>query len=91
MFEENLYNRAEKKVDEKIKFYRHLFSYVFVISILFVVNYLFTPNEWWFLWIALFWGIGVLFNYMGVFILDDKFDELYKDNMIKKEMEKMKR
>jgi len=91
MFEENLYNRAEKKVDEKIKFYRHLFSYVFVISILFVVNYLFTSNEWWFLWIALFWGIGVLFNYMGVFILDDKFDELYKDNMIKKEMEKMKR
>jgi len=91
MFEENLYNREEKKVDEKIKFYRHLFSYVFVISILFVVNYLFTPNEWWFLWIALFWGIGVLFNYMGVFILDDKFDELYKDNMIKKEMEKMKR
>jgi hypothetical protein len=41
--------------------------------------------------VALFWGIGVLFNYIGVFILEDKFDELYKDNMIKKEMEKMKR
>jgi uncharacterized membrane protein YdbT with pleckstrin-like domain len=91
MIEDNLYIKAEKKVDEKIKFYRHLFSYVFVISILFVINYLFTPNEWWFLWVALFWGIGVLFNYIGVFILEDKFDELYKDNMIKKEMEKMKR
>lgn len=62
-----------------------------VISILFIINYLFTPNEWWFYWVALFWGIGVLFNYLKVFIIYDKFDELYRDNMIEKEMEKMSR
>ena len=27
MLEDNLYNKAEKKVDEKISFYHHLFSY----------------------------------------------------------------
>ncbi len=91
MLEDNLYNKAEKKVHEKISFYHHLFSYVVVISILFIINYLFTPNEWWFYWVALFWGIGVLFNYLKVFIIYDKFDELYRDNMIEKEMEKMSR
>ena len=91
MLEENLYNKAEKKVDKKISFYHHLFSYVVVISILFIVNYVFTPSEWWFCWVALFWGIGVLFNYLKVFIIYDKFDELYRDNMIEKEMEKMSR
>ena len=51
---------------------------------------MYTPNEWWVLWIIFFWGIGVLFNYLRVFILYEKFDELYKDNMIEKEMQKMR-
>lgn len=90
MLKENLYNRAEQKVDNKIKFYLHLFSYISVNIILFIVNYIYTPNEWWVLWIVLFWGIGLLFNYLRVFILYDKFYELYGDNMIEKEMKKMR-
>ena len=34
MSEENLYNRAEKRVDEKIGFYRHLYSFIVVNVIL---------------------------------------------------------
>ena len=90
MLEENLYDKAVRKVDEKIKFYRHLFSYVFVISLLFAVNYILTPSEWWFTWVALFWGIGVLFHFLKAFIIYNKFDEMYRDNMIEKEMEKMR-
>lgn len=91
MLEDNLYNRAEKKVDEKLKFYRHLFSYMLVIAILLIVNAIFTPEYWWVLWVALFWGLGVLVNFLRVFILYDKFDDSYRDNMIDKEMEKMRR
>lgn len=90
MLEENLYTRAEKKVDKKIKFYLHLSSYVFVNIILFIINYIYTPNEWWFVWITLLWGVGLLFNYLRVFVLYDKIDELYRYNMIEKEMEKMR-
>lgn len=90
MTENSIYNRAEKKVDEKIRFYRHLFSYVVVISLLFIVNYLFTPEYLWVLCVALFWGLGVLFNFLKVFIIYEKFDDLYRDKMIEKEMEKMK-
>ncbi len=90
MIDDNLYSKAEKKVDEKISFYHHLFSYITVITLLFIVNYLCTPSYWWVLWVAFFWGIGVLFNFLKVFLLYNKFDELYRDNMIEKEIEKMK-
>ncbi|RAP52498.1 MAG: hypothetical protein BZ138_03020 [Methanosphaera sp. rholeuAM270] len=90
MLDESLYNKAEKRVDQKIKFYRHLFSYVGVNFILLIVNYIYTPYEWWVLGVAFFWGIGLLFHFLRVFVIYDKFDELYRDNMIVKEMEKMR-
>lgn len=88
--EDEMYNRIEKKVDEKIGFYHHLFSYVVVISLLFIVNYTCTPDTMWVYWVALFWGIGLIFNFIKVFVLYDKFDEVYRDKMIKKEMEKIR-
>lgn len=88
--EEKLYDIAERKVDEKIKFYRHLLSYVVVISILFVVNYTMIPNEWCVQWVALFWGIGILFHFLKVFVIFEKFDYMYRDKMIENEMEKMR-
>jgi hypothetical protein len=37
----------------------HLFAYVAVVILLFVVNLTVTPNTWWFYWVALGWGAGV--------------------------------
>jgi len=37
----------------------HLFAYVAVIVLLFVVNLTVTPNKWWFYWVALGWGAGI--------------------------------
>lgn len=37
----------------------HLFAYVAVIVLLFVVNLTATPNRWWFVWVALGWGAGI--------------------------------
>ena len=37
----------------------HLFAYVAVIALLFVVNLTATPERWWFYWVALGWGAGV--------------------------------
>lgn len=91
MIEEKLYDRAEKKVDEKIKFYRHIFSYVLVNVLLCVVNYVCTPNDWWVQWVIIFWGIGLLINCLKVYVLYDLFDNLYRDNMIEKEMAKMRK
>ena len=89
MSEENLYNRAEKRVDEKIGFYRHLYSFIVVNVILLVINILFSRGEWWFYWVTFFWGIGLVSHFIKTFIIFDKFDEKHRESMIEKEMEKM--
>ncbi|MBO7443295.1 MAG: 2TM domain-containing protein [Methanobrevibacter sp.] len=91
MSEENLYNRAEKRVDEKIGFYRHLYSFIVVNVILLVINILFSRGEWWFYWVTFFWGIGLVSHFIKTFIIFDKFDEKHRESMIEKEMEKMRK
>ena len=90
MSESEIYKRAEKRVDEKMGFYRHLYSYVAVNVILIVINVLFSRGEWWFYWVSLFWGIGLVSHYLKTFVFFERFDEKYRDKMIEKEMEKMK-
>ena len=91
MSESELYSRAEKRVDEKMGFYRHLYSFIAVNIILIIINVLFSRGEWWFYWVTLFWGIGLVSHYLKTFVFFEKFDEKYRDQMIEKEMEKMKK
>ena len=88
MYNEKLYHRAERRVDEKIKFYNKVFRYIFINSILFIVNLIFTPGIWWFSAVMLFWGIGILVRFINVFVLYEHFDEDYRERMIEKEMSK---
>ena len=91
MSEENLYSRAERRVDEKIGFYRHLYSFIVVNVILIIINILFSRGEWWFYWVTFFWGIGLVSHFIKTFIVFDKFDEKHRESMIEKEMEKMRK
>ena len=90
MHEDVLYNRAQERVDEKIKFFRHLFSYVVVVSLLFLVNIICTPEYLGVLWVIFFWGIGIIFDFLKLFVIYEKFDDRYRDKMIEKEIFKMK-
>jgi hypothetical protein len=38
----------------------HSFAYVLAVLILFFVNLTVTPNAWWFYWVALGWGAGLI-------------------------------
>ena len=91
MSESELYSRAEKRVDEKMGFYRHLYSFIAVNIILIIINVLFSRGEWWFYWVTLFWGIGLVSHYLKTFVFFEKFDEKYRNQMIEKEMEKMRK
>ena len=93
MSDESLYRMAEKRADEKIGFYKHLSSYVVVNVILIVLNFLTLGNsqgEWWFYWISIFWGIGLLAHFLRVFVFSGKLDD-NREEMIQKEMEKLKK
>lgn len=93
MSDESLYRIAEKRADEKIVFYKHLSSYVVVNVILIVLNFLTLGNGeggWWFYWITIFWGVGLLAHFLRVFVLTGKLDDS-REEMIQKEMEKLKK
>lgn len=38
----------------------HLFAYLAVVLLLFFVNLTVTPKSWWFYWVALGWGAGLI-------------------------------
>lgn len=48
-------------VDRKTRsFAVHLFAYLATVLILFFVNLTVTPQVWWFYWVALGWGAGIV-------------------------------
>lgn len=48
-------------IDKKARsFAVHLFAYLATVLILFFVNLTVTPNVWWFYWVALGWGAGII-------------------------------
>ena len=52
----------------KVKgFYIHLSQYVLVIPLLAILNLVWYPSYWWFVWPALGWGMGVAAHGMSVF------------------------
>ena len=48
-------------IDKKARsFTVHLFAYVATVLLLFFVNLTVTPKVWWFYWVALGWGAGII-------------------------------
>ncbi|HXG78421.1 MAG TPA: 2TM domain-containing protein [Methyloceanibacter sp.] len=48
-------------IDRKTRsFAVHLFAYLATVLILFFVNLTVTPKVWWFYWVALGWGAGIV-------------------------------
>ena len=90
MSEDEDYKKAVARVDEKIGFYRHLESFIIVNVIFIVMNVLFSPGEWWFYWITGLWAIGLIIHFLKTFVFVGTLDNK-RDDMIEKEMEKMKK
>jgi hypothetical protein len=65
------YHRVAK-ADRARSFYLHLAIYLSINSISIVINLIFTPKFLWVLFPIIFWGIGVIWNYISSFILIDK-------------------
>ncbi len=86
MEDNEAYKKAKEKVEAKIGFYIHLGLYIIINAILFIIDKASTPEETWFYWPLIGWGIGLLFHGIGVFVSTSKF----RERMIEKEIEKQK-
>jgi hypothetical protein len=87
MTEEQIYEQARKRVEEKRGFFSHLAAYVVVNVILFLIWYYASGGFPWFVFPLGGWGIGLLFHFLGVFV----FDTMGSQGAIEKEAEKIRK
>ncbi len=60
----------EKRIKKMKEFIEHLTAYAIVIGSLMILNIVTGPGNLWFLWVAFFWGIGLMFHAIDVFMGD---------------------
>jgi tellurite resistance protein TehA-like permease len=83
------YEKAKKRVEELKKFYGNLATYIVINIMLVIINIVTSPDNFWFYWVTIFWGIGILLHASKVFILKGKFlGEEWEEKKIKQIMEK---
>ncbi len=80
------YEEAKKIAQGKVSFIRHFITYLAVIIVLAVINNVTSRGHQWWLWVAGFWGIGILFNFLSAFVFKGGGLKNLEEEFIKKEM-----
>lgn len=68
MKDQEVIQRVEKRVEEKLGFYIHLSAYIVVNLLLIALNLSTSPEAYWFQWPLFGWGIGVILHGLSVFV-----------------------
>jgi uncharacterized membrane protein len=89
MSEEEIYQIARKRVEEKKGFYTHLAVYVLVNVLLIIIWALTGAGFPWFIFPLCGWGIGILFHGLGVFVLNKESG--WERREIEKEAERLRK
>ena len=84
MQDQEAYNKARRRAWAKCGFYLHLAIYVATNIVLIAINLATTPQNLWFQWPLLGWGIGVFFHGLAVFAFSENAPIM--KHMIEKEM-----
>jgi len=86
--EKERYYQAKKQVNDIKGFYGNLIAYIIFNGFFLILNLMTSPNELWFFWPLLGWGIGVLFHGMKVFNYSPFLGKNWEERKIKELMEK---
>lgn len=90
---EEKYEQARKRVEEIKGFYSHLITYAVVMTTLTIINLVTQINDpdrfYWFLFPLGFWGFGLFWHAMGVFVFSRKGPASWENRKIKEIMQQM--
>ena len=86
--EEIKYQKAKERVEAIKGVYIHLTVYVVVNLILFSINMIVLPNDLWFFWPLMGWGVGLFFHVLVVFGFGRGFGADWEERKIRELMEK---
>ena len=67
MEENEVCEKAVKRVEAKLHFYMHTAVYIAISFLLFVINYKTSPEYYWFKWPLLGWGVAIAIHALKVF------------------------
>jgi len=88
--EDELFELAKARVEEKKGFYSHLASYCIVNLGLFLLWRFATGAGYpWFIWPLAGWGIGLAFHFINVFVVPAQHGG-WEQREIRKEMERLR-
>jgi phosphotransferase system glucose/maltose/N-acetylglucosamine-specific IIC component len=88
--EEEIYEEAKKRVEDKKGFYTHLIVYVLVNIFLVIIWAVTTPGGYpWFIWPIIGWGVGLVFHFFATFVFNRKTG--WEERELEKEVQKLKR
>lgn len=79
------YERARKRVREIKSFYSNLISYCIIIPFLTILNLITSPNNLWFFFPMLGWGIGLAAHGMSVFAIGKNWEDRKIREILEKE------
>ncbi len=90
MSDEEIYQMAKRRVEDKKGFYVHFTVYI-IVNIGLVLIWAFPAGGGypWFLWPLGGWGIGILFHFLGVFVFSRPGG--WERREIEKEVERLKK
>jgi hypothetical protein len=91
MSEEEIYQLAKKRVEEKKGFYTHLIVYVCVNALLVVIWAVTGAGFPWFVFPLGGWGIGLIFHFLGTFVFSGRMTTDWERKEIEKEVERLKK
>jgi len=88
--EEDRYYLAKKKVENIKGFYGNLLAFIVVNIVLLAINLRTSPDNLWFYWPLMWWGLGVVFHGLKVFEVLPTLGKDWEERKIKEFMEKEK-
>ena len=90
MSEQELYDKARKRVEEKKGFFIHLTFYI-IVNFMLVLIWAFASGGGfpWFVFPLGGWGIGILFHFLGVFVFSGQTE--WERRAIEREVERMRK
>ena len=84
------HERARRGVNEIRSFYNHLIVFIMINIFLAIINIVTSPREWWFYWITVFWGFGLVWHGTSLYMKQRVFSKEWEDREIKEYVEKEK-
>jgi hypothetical protein len=87
--DEEIYKKARKRVEEKKGFFIHLTVYALVNIGMILIWALVTGGPLWFFWVLGGWGIGLVSNFLSVFVYNKTSN--WEKRQLDAEVERIKR